>query len=81
MPTSSHIRHQSNFRVKSVYPLKGQYEVTDIIYKCTVASPDKPNKVYLGTAQGDFKRVFYYHSKSFNNLIYVGMFVITSLFA
>ena len=37
------------------------------IYKCTVSSPDKPKKVYLGTAEGDFKKRFYNHRKSFNN--------------
>ena len=30
-------------------------------------SPDKPNKMYLGTAEGDFKKRFDYHRKSFNN--------------
>ena len=56
-----------NCRVKSECPLNGQCQVTDIIYKCTVLSPDKPNKVYLGTAEGDFKKRFYNHRKSFNN--------------
>ena len=54
-------------RVKSKCPLNGQCQVTDIIYQCTVLSPDKPNKVYLGTAEGDFKKRFYNHRKSFNN--------------
>ena len=35
-----------------------------IIYKCT--APEKPNKVYVGTAEGDFKKGFYNHRKSFN---------------
>ena len=61
-----------NCRVKSKCPLNGQCQVTDIyiyiyIYKCTVSSPDKPKKVYLGTAEGDFKKRFYNHRKSFNN--------------
>ena len=56
-----------NCRVKSKCPLNGQCQVTDIIYKCTVLSPDKPNKVYLGTAEGDFKKRFHNHRKSFNN--------------
>ena len=34
-----------NCRVKSECPLNGQCQVTDIIYKCIVLSPDKPNKV------------------------------------
>ena len=45
-----------NCRVKSECPLNGQCQFTDIIYKCTVLSPDKPNKLYLGTAEGDFKK-------------------------
>ena len=55
-----------NCRVKSECPLNGQCQVNDIIYKCTVLSPDKPDKVYLGTAEGDFKKRFYNHRKSFN---------------
>ena len=56
-----------NYRVKSECPLNGKCQVTDIIYKCTVLSPDKLNKVYLGTAEGDFKKQFYNHRKSINN--------------
>ena len=36
-----------NCRVKTEYPLNGQCWVTNIIYKCTALSPDKPNNVYL----------------------------------
>ena len=56
-----------NCRVKSKCPLNIQYQLTDIIYKCTVLSPDKPSKAYLGTAERDFKKRFYNHRKSFNN--------------
>ena len=56
-----------NCRVKFECPLNGQCQVTDIIYKYTVLSPDKPNKAYLGTAEGDFKKQFYNHRMSFNN--------------
>ena len=56
-----------NCRVKSECPLNGQCQVTDVIYKCTVFSPDKPNKVYLGTTEGHFKKQFYNHRKSFNS--------------
>ena len=45
-----------NCRVKSECPLNGQCQDTDIRYKCTVLSPDKPNNVYLRTAVGDFKK-------------------------
>ena len=56
-----------NCRIKSECPLNSQCQVTDIIYECTVLSLDKPNKVYLGTAESDFKKRFYNHRKSFNN--------------
>ena len=56
-----------NCTVKSECPLNGQCQVTDVICKCTVLSPDKPNKVYLGIVEGDFKKRFYNHRKSFNN--------------
>ena len=56
-----------NCRVKSECLLNGQCQVIDIIYKCTVLSPNKPNKVYLETAEGDFKKQLYNHRKSFNN--------------
>ena len=52
-----------NCRVKSECPLNGECHVTDIIYKFTVLSPDKPNKVYLGTAESDFQKRFYNHRK------------------
>ena len=51
-----------NCRVKSKCPLNGQCQVTDILYKCNVLSPDKPNKV-----EGDFKKRICNHRKSFNN--------------
>ena len=50
-----------NCRVKPECPLNGQCQVTDKIYKCTVLSLDKPNKVYLGIAECDFKKRFYNH--------------------
>ena len=56
-----------NCRVKSERPLNGQCQVADIIYKCTVLSPDKPNKAQLGITEGDFKKGYYNHRKSFNN--------------
>ena len=57
----------SNCKVKSVFPLIGQCQVTNIIYKCTVLSPDTPNKVYLRTSDGNFMKRFFNHRKSFNN--------------
>ena len=35
--------------------------------KCVASVAGYPNKVYLGTAEGDFKQRFYNHRTSFNN--------------
>ena len=57
----------SNCRAKPACLLNGQCQVTDIIYKCTVLSPDTPKKVDLRTAEGNFMKRFYNRRKSFNN--------------
>ena len=54
-----------NCRVKNECPLNGQCQVKDIVYKCTVSTSVKPDRVYLGTAEGFFKTRFYNHNKSF----------------
>ena len=54
-----------NCRNKSTCPLNGQCQSQDIIYKCTVSTSINPDKVYLGTAEGDFKKRYYNHTKSF----------------
>ena len=57
-----------NCRVKFECPLNGRCQVINIMYKWTVLlSSDKPNKVYLGTAEGGFKKRFYGNRKLFNN--------------
>ena len=51
-----------NCRTKSKCLLSGQCQSQDIIYKCTVSSTSvNPDKVYLGTAEGDFKRRYHNH--------------------
>ena len=47
--------------------LKGTWRSENIIYKCAVAATGHPRKVYLGTAEGDFKQRYYNHKKSFRN--------------
>ena len=59
-----------NCRTKSTCPLNGQCQSQDKIYKCTVSTPLNPDKVYLGTAEGDFKKRYYNHTKSFRNKRY-----------
>ena len=40
------------------------------MYKCTVSTSVNQDKVYLGTAQGDFKKGYHNHTKSFPNKQY-----------
>ena len=39
----------------------------NITYKCIVSTSGHPDKVYLGTAEGDFKKRYYNHISSFKN--------------
>ena len=56
-----------NCRNKKDCPLNGQCQVEDIVYKCVVSTSTKPDKVYLGTAEGDFKKRYNNHTKSFKH--------------
>ena len=52
---------------KEECPLEGKCRANDIIYKCIASASGFPNKVYLGTAQGEFKKRFHNHNSSFKN--------------
>ena len=56
-----------NCRRKKECPLEGKCRANDVVYKCIASATDFPNKVYLGTAQGEFKKRFYSHNMSFKN--------------
>ena len=56
-----------NCRKKHECPLDGKCRVENIVYKCVALVHGYPKKVYLGTAEGDFKQRFYNHRMSFNN--------------
>ena len=59
-----------NCRKKQACPLEGNCRSEDTIYKCVVTATGHPRKVYLGTAEGDFKQRYYNHKKSFRNRKY-----------
>ena len=48
-------------------PSEGKCRANDIIYKCIASATDFPNKVYLETPQGEFKKRFYNHNTSLKN--------------
>ena len=50
--------------------MEGKCRSEDIIYKCVVTATGHPRKVYLGTAEGNFKQRYYNHKKSFRNWKY-----------
>ena len=56
-----------NCRKREQRPLEGECSANDISYQCIASATGFPNKVYLGTAQGEFKKWFYNHNASFKN--------------
>ena len=44
-----------NCRTKHECPLDGKCRAENVVYKCVASVDGYPNKVYLGTAEGDFK--------------------------
>ena len=47
--------------------LDGKCRAENIVYKCAASVHGYSNKVYLGSAEGDFKQRFHNHRMSFNN--------------
>ena len=45
----------------------GECRTENILYKYIVSTSGHPDKVYLGTAEGDFKKRYYNHIISFKN--------------
>ena len=53
--------------------LEGKSRSDIMIFKCVITATGHPRKVYLGTAEGDFKQQFYNPKKSFRNLKYANL--------
>ena len=56
-----------NCRKKHECPVDGKCRAENIVYKCVASVDGYSNKVYLGTAEGDFKQSFYNYRMSVNN--------------
>ena len=52
-------------RKKDECPLNGQCLAQDIVYKYIASTSMNPDKTYLGTAEGDFKKIYNNHTNSF----------------
>ena len=56
-----------NCRAQYECLLDAKCRAKDVVYKCVASTSINPDKVYLGTTQGEFKKRFYNHKKSFKN--------------
>ena len=65
--SSNHHVQPCNCRKKEGCPLGGKCRTENIIYICIVSTSGHPDKVYLRTAEGDFKKRYYNHISSFKN--------------
>ena len=64
------IEKKCNCKNKSVCPLDGNCKQNDVIYKCIASTSVNPDKVYLGTAEGEFKKRYCNHNKPFRHRSY-----------
>ena len=60
-------RDQCNCKNKNNCPLDVNCQTSDIIYKCIPSTTLNPDKIYPGTAEGNFKKRYYNHKTSFKN--------------
>ena len=60
-------RDQCTCKSSNDWPLDYNYQRRDIIYKCIASTTVIPDKIYLGTAEGNFRKRYYNHNKSFKN--------------
>ena len=68
--SSNHHAQPCNCRKKEDCPLGGRRCRTEnIINKCIVSTSGHPDKVYLGTVEGDLEKRYYNHINSFKNEI------------
>ena len=61
---------KGNYRNKGACPLDGNCQQNNVIYKCIASTSVNPDKVYLGMAEGEFKKRYYDHNKSFRHRSY-----------
>ena len=48
-------RKQCNYKNRNNGPFDGNCQTSDIIYKCIASTTNNPDKIYPGTAEGNFK--------------------------
>lgn len=66
----SNVSKDCNCRDKGNCPVDGKCRIENVIYKCIVTCDEKPRKVYIGLAMGEWKIRHRNHKKSFNHKKY-----------
>ena len=61
---------QCHCRKKDGCPLNRKCQAQNIVYECIASKSINPRKTYLGTAEGDFKKRYINHTKSFRHKQY-----------
>ena len=57
------IMQSCSCRKKEDCPLEGKCRTENIVYKCIASTSGPPDKLYLGTAEGDFKKPYQFLQK------------------
>ena len=59
-----------NCRQKENCPMQGKCRMKNVLYKCIASTPTKPQRVYIGISEDEWKKRYYNHTKSFRNKRY-----------
>ena len=74
-----HHELECNCRIETECLLNGDCRKEDVIYKCTVLTTFQPQKMYLGLAEGEFKKERNYsQAESFRNENYSNSITLSS---
>ena len=50
--------------------MQGKCRMKNTLYKCTASTPTKPQRVYIGISEDEWKKRYYNHTESFRNKRY-----------
>ena len=56
-----------NCRKKENCPMQGKCGMKNVLYKSMASTPTKPQRVYIGISEDEWKKRYYNHTKSFRN--------------
>ena len=72
--------NECNCRIKQDCPLPGKCRQKSVIYKCTVSVPEKPDKVYIGLTEAEFKTRYASHKSNCKNEDQAGSTALSTYF-